>query len=148
MSFSAPAMAAEVDSLTLNERSLMVATVVNALSAMQPAPKPRPLVICGVYATDTPTRLQYIALWAMLNCSGVLFNIPYTGDDAQFVADATAAARALPKDMFMQLQDWNATGTGLPMEVILSLWADLPQFISIKVGNNPNHPKQPQQPAS
>merc|ERR1712232_1493724 len=34
---------------------------------------------------------------------------------------------------YLQLQDWNATGTGLPLSLLVDLWKSLPVLRSVKI---------------
>ena len=132
--FLVPAKAAEVDSLSLPERETMVRTVVTTVKTSTALAEKPPVIICGVYASEPDERLRYVARWSQLNCSGVLLNVAYKGDDLAFEAAVVAVANALPAGMFLQLQDLNFTGTGLPLDLVLQLWRRLPSsFISIKI---------------
>lgn len=132
--FLVPAKAAEVDSLSLPERETMVRTVVDTVHTANVLLAKPPVIICGVYSPDPDERLQYVRRWSQLNCSGVLLNIAYTGDDSAFEAAVVAVANALRGGMFLQLQDLDFTGNGLPLDLVLSLWRRLPSsFISIKI---------------
>ena len=126
--FLVPAMASEVDKLTENERDLIVRTVVEM--AHSHAADKKTCVIGGASAPTAEARLRIGKHLIDLGCDGILVSIPYR-DDAQYTRDIRAVADLCPP--FLMIQDWDATGDGAPVPIIVKLFNDIDVFRCIKI---------------
>jgi 4-hydroxy-tetrahydrodipicolinate synthase len=121
--FLVPAMAAEVGKLSMAERIQVVETVLGAVKGRVP--------VIGGASADTPeARLDMARRLIGLGCDGVLVSIPYT-DESQYRRHVEAVAALDPP--FLMLQDWDATGYGVPVSVIVRLFEDVEAFRCLKV---------------
>jgi 4-hydroxy-tetrahydrodipicolinate synthase len=116
-------MAAEVGKLTLAERETMVRTVLDTVGGRVP-------VIGGASAPTTQERVQTARRMVELGCDGVLVSIPYESD-TQYAGDVWAVADQHPP--FLMLQDWDATGSGVPVPLIARLFEEVEAFRCLKV---------------
>jgi len=121
--FLLPAMASEVGKLTAQEREQMLACVVQQVQGRVP-------VIGGASADNRATRQQLATRATELGCDGVLVSIPYV-DDAHYAAEVRAVAECQPG--FLMLQDWDFTGYGLPVPLIVRLFEEVDAFQSLKI---------------
>ena len=108
----------------------MVAAVVSTVRGRVP-------VIGGASAPEEE-RAAVAAELVDLGCDGVLVSIPYTNDD-EFRRRIEEVA-ACGTD-YLMLQDWDAVGYGLPLELIVRLADELPSFRCLKVETVPAGPK-------
>lgn len=129
--FLVPAMASEVGTLTDAERHAVVETVVAAVQQRVP-------VVGGASSDDPARRVELARACIALGCTGVLASIPYV-DDAQYARDVEALAALDPG--FLMLQDWDATGPGLPVPLIVRLYHEIPAFQALKIETVPAGPK-------
>jgi 4-hydroxy-tetrahydrodipicolinate synthase len=129
--FLVPAMAAEVYKLSHSERLSMVDAVLAEVNGRVP-------VIAGAGETDPQKCRDLLQKYIGLGCKAVLFQLPYT-DAVKFKQDFMQLAEIGP-DMIM-LQDWDASGYGLPNELILELFEEVPAFRCLKVETVPAGPK-------
>lgn len=74
----------------------------------------------------------------VLGCAGVLVSMNYT-DDATYTRDVEELASLDPG--FLMLQDWDASGYGLPVPLIKRLFETVPAFKCLKVEVVPAGPK-------
>lgn len=125
--FLVPAMAAEVYKLSENERISMVDTVLQEVNGIVP-------VIAGAGETAIDKSKKLLREYASLGCTDVLFQIPYQNPE-QFKSHFSELAE-LDITMIM-LQDWDASGYGLPDELILDLFENVPAFRCLKVETVP-----------
>jgi len=121
--FLVPAMAAEVGKLTAAERELMVRTVLDAVCGRVP-------VIGGASAPTTQERVHTARQLIELNCAGILVSIPYE-NEIQYIGDVQAIADTQPP--FLMLQDWDATGSGVPVPLLARLFDEVECFRCLKV---------------
>ena len=129
--FLVPAMASEVEKLSEGERELIVKTVIETVER-------RALVIGGASAATPDTRLR-VARWLIeLGCDGLLVSIPFN-DATQYMRDVSAVADLEPP--FLMLQDWDASGPGVPVPVIVRLFRDIEAFRCLKIEVVPAGPK-------
>lgn len=129
--FLVPAMASEVGQLSEGERDAMVAAVVEETAG-------RAYVIGGTSAPEAEVRARLARRCIALGCNGVLASIPHA-DDAAY-AEAVRALDALGPG-FLMLQDWDATGPGLPIPLIAALFETVPTFRALKIETVPPGPK-------
>ena len=125
--FLVPAMAAEVYKLSESERLQMVATVLEAVGDKVP-------VIAGTGETDIEKSKKLLQGYLDLGCKNVLFQIPFENEE-QFKGHFMELA-ALEPEMIM-LQDWDASGYGLPDELICDLFESVMAFRCLKIETVP-----------
>lgn len=125
--FLVPAMAAEVYKLTMDERLCLVDTVLEEVDGKVP-------VIAGAGETDPVKAKNLLRLYIDRGCKHVLFQIPYTGED-QFYGQFMQLAELQPE--VIMLQDWDASGYGLPDELICKLFEEVAAFRCLKVETVP-----------
>lgn len=125
--FLVPAMAAEVSKLSVSERIKMVETVLTTVDGKVP-------VIAGAGETILEKSKSLLRAYVEAGCRNVLFQIPYQ-DDRQFKSHFMELAD-IDVDMIM-LQDWDATGYGLPDELILDLFKNTEAFRCLKIETVP-----------
>lgn len=128
--FLVPAMAAEVDTLNRAERREIVRTVVDAAGGRVP--------VIGGASAPREQRVGIAAELTDLGCDGVLVSIPFT-DEVEYHRQVLEVAAA-GMDCLM-LQDWDAAGYGLPLELIIRLAEEVPVFRCLKVESVPAGPK-------
>ncbi len=128
--FLLPAMASEVSKLSESERSTLVASAIEAVDGRVP-------VIGGASHPDEATRTRITRGLIDLGCDGVLVSLPYESD-ARYESDVRRIADLDPP--FLMLQDWDATGYGLPVPLIVRLH-EAGLFQSLKVEVVPAGPK-------
>jgi 4-hydroxy-tetrahydrodipicolinate synthase len=121
--FLVPAMASEVGKLTEDEREQMVRTVLETA-------KGRAAVIGGASADTAERRLQAARRLIELGCDGILVSIPFQ-DEAQYARDVHEVAALAPP--LLMIQDWDASGFGVPVPVIARLFNETPAFRCLKV---------------
>lgn len=121
--FLVPAMASEVGALTAAERLALVETVVATAAGRVP-------VIGGASAPSQAERLDAARGLVRLGCAGVLASIPYENDDS-YRRDVHELAALGPG--FLMLQDWDFTGEGLPLPLIVRLFDEVGAFRCLKI---------------
>jgi 4-hydroxy-tetrahydrodipicolinate synthase len=121
--FLVPAMAAEVDQLTDDERIDIVKTVLDEVDHRVP-------VIGGASASSQEGRLRHARKLIELGCDGILMYIPYH-DDQQYLREVREIATLEPG--FLMLQDWDPHGFGVPVPVIQQLFYEIECFRSLKI---------------
>ena len=125
--FLVPAMASEVYKLTETERIEMVAAVLETADNKVP-------VIAGAGETDLIKSKQLISQYVRLGCKNVLFQIPFL-NESQFKNHFYELASTEPE--MIMLQDWDASGYGLPDKLILELFETVEAFRCLKVETVP-----------
>jgi 4-hydroxy-tetrahydrodipicolinate synthase len=125
--FLVPAMASEVYNLSEKERIDMVAAVLEEANGKVP-------VIAGAGETDLLKSKRLISKYIKLGCKNVLFQIPFQNEN-QFRNHFNELAETNPE--MIMLQDWDATGYGLPDDLILDLFETVPAFRCLKVETVP-----------
>lgn len=125
--FLVPAMASEVYKLSEKERIDMVAAVLEEVNGKVP-------VIAGAGETDLLKSKRLISTYIKLGCKNVLFQIPFQNEN-QFRNHFNELAETNPE--MIMLQDWDATGYGLPDDLILDLFETVPAFRCLKVETVP-----------
>ena len=129
--FLYPAIASEVSVLTPEERRAAVARLVAEMNGRVP-------VIGGAWAAEQAERVAMASEMADLGCAGVLVNIAHASD-AQYERDVHEIAESCPA--WLMIQDWDATGEGLPLDLIQRLFETVPSFRSLKIETVPAGPK-------
>ena len=125
--FLIPAMASEVYKLSDTERINMVSAVLDVAGEKIP-------VIAGAGETDVSKSEKLLKSYINIGCRNVLFQIPFQ-NEVQFKDHFRQLADTGP-DMIM-LQDWDASGYGLPDEVICDLFENIMAFRCLKVETVP-----------
>jgi len=125
--FLVPALASEIHRLTLAEREIMVATVLETVDGKIP-------VFAGTASRSIEEGKSVLLLYKELGCTHFLVQLPYVNWN-QFESDFYALADLGPE--VIMLQDWDATGYGLPDELILKLFEEVPAFRCLKVETIP-----------
>ena len=125
--FLVPAMASEVQKLSVVERLRMVETVMEAAVSRVP-------VIAGAGEADPVKAKNILREYMAMGCRHVLFQIPYTGADL-FRKQFSELAGVCPATIM--LQDWDATGYGIPDELICELFDEFENFRCLKVETIP-----------
>lgn len=125
--FLVPAMASEVYKLSETERIKIVEAVLSEVNGKIP-------VIAGAGETDLNKSKQIIRRYLDLGCRNILFQIPFENEN-QFRTHFMSLAE-MEVDMIM-LQDWNASGYGLPDELICELFETVETFRCLKVETVP-----------
>jgi len=125
--FLVPAMASEVYKLSENERLEMVSAVLEEVNGKVP-------VIAGAGETDLAKSKRLISEYIRLGCKNVLFQIPFQ-NETQFRNHFSELAETGPE--MIMLQDWDATGYGLPDDLICRLFEEVKAFRCLKVETVP-----------
>jgi 4-hydroxy-tetrahydrodipicolinate synthase len=125
--FLVPALASEVYKLTIEERLKMVEIVLATVNGKVP-------VIAGAGETDLHRSRTLLKTYMDLGCQHVLFQIPFR-DEAQFKTHFMELAELQPE--VIMLQDWDASGYGLPDALILELFEQVEAFRCLKVETVP-----------
>ena len=125
--FLVPAMAAEVSKLTQNERRVMVETVLDMVAGRVP-------VFGGAAAQDRKFRHQILGDLQRAGCDHVLLQIPHE-TDAQY-RDEVLGAAEFGFEVLM-LQDWDFSGEGLPLWLIMDLFEEIDSFRCLKIETVP-----------
>lgn len=129
--FLVPAMASEVDKLTLAERDSIVEAVLEESSGRVP-------VIGGASAASASERIAIARRLVAAGCAGVLVSIPYENDEQYSRAVHEVAETAPP---FLMLQDWDPTGYGVPVATLVRLFEEVEPFRAVKIEVVPAGPK-------
>lgn len=122
--FLAPAVAGEVETLTADERELIVTVLLEESRG-------RAVVMGGATDPDPVARRRHAERFLALGCQGVLAHLNYDGDDAAIVDAVRDLARLDPPLLMVQDLDW--TGGSLPLPLITRLQREVPRFSWIKV---------------
>jgi dihydrodipicolinate synthase/N-acetylneuraminate lyase len=121
--FLVPAMASEVYKLGRDERRSMVAAVLEQTDN-------RVLVIGGAGEVDAIKRRDVVSDLIDLGCKNVLLQIPFE-TEVQYKSVIHDVAE-MGIEMIM-LQDWDANGYGLPIELICELFEKVDAFRCLKI---------------
>ena len=125
--FLVPAMASEVYKLSHEERIEMVRVVLESVAGKVP-------VIAGGGETDLNKSKRLIKSYLNLGCNHVLFQIQFT-DEEKFRRHFTELALLGPA--VIMLQDWDASGYGLPDALICLLFEEVEAFRCLKIETVP-----------
>jgi 4-hydroxy-tetrahydrodipicolinate synthase len=125
--FLLPAMASEVHKLSLSERENMVAIVLESVDGKIP-------VFAGTSSQSADEAKSVIRTYQNLGCTHFLVQLPWKNEN-QFTSEFYSLADLGPE--VIMLQDWDATGYGLPDELIMKLFDEVPAFRCLKVETVP-----------
>ncbi|MFV2067496.1 MAG: dihydrodipicolinate synthase family protein [Pirellulales bacterium] len=117
-----PAMAAEVDKLSIEERRTMVGTVMEQTAGRVP--------VIGGAGGDASHRSAVVRDLLELDCDGILLQIAYE-NQRQYHQAVCEIADLGPK--MIMLQDWASDGYGLPVPLICRLFDEVDAFRCLKV---------------
>ena len=121
--FLVPAMASEVQSLTVGERLAMVECVLKTTEGKVP-------VFAGTASSSFDEAKDMLLAYQDLGCKHVLIQLPFV-DEKQFKDDFLGLADCGPE--VIMLQDWDAAGYGLPDHLIMDLFETVASFRCLKV---------------
>jgi dihydrodipicolinate synthase/N-acetylneuraminate lyase len=116
-------LAAEVYKLSLDEKTLIVHTVLNQVNQRVP-------VIAGTAASTQEERILLAEQFSQMGCEGILINIPFE-EEQHFIRQVTAVSKHIRG--FMMLQDWDFHGYGIPVPSIESLFTTIDCFKCLKI---------------
>jgi len=119
--FLAPAVAGEVGTLTLDERNLVVRTIIDEVAGQVP-------VIGGATDPDPIVRERVARHYLDLGCEGILAHLPFE-DEASYSLAVGALARLEPG--FLMIQDLD-TGP-VPVSLLARLYREVPAFKWAKI---------------
>ncbi|CAG4988441.1 4-hydroxy-tetrahydrodipicolinate synthase [Dyadobacter sp. CECT 9275] len=125
--FLVPAMASEVYKLTMAERLKMVGIVTEEAGEKVP-------VFAGAGETDHQKRLEIVGRYLELGCRNVLLQIPFENEELFKSHFRQVADLGIETIM---LQDWDASGYGLPDPLILDLFNTVEAFRCLKIETVP-----------
>jgi dihydrodipicolinate synthase/N-acetylneuraminate lyase len=115
--------AAEIDKLTVSEKKLIVATVIDEVRNRVP-------VICGVSSDAQEERLQLTEEFISMGCHGIMVSIPYS-DYESYSQQIKQIAELKPG--FLMIQDWDFKGYGIPVEAVRMLFDEVELFRCFKI---------------
>lgn len=121
--FLAPAVAGEVDTLSEEERTLIVTTLLEEAGGRFP-------VIGGATDADPERCVEHARRFIEMGCQGVLAYIRYT-DEASYTRQVHALGALKPR--FLMIQDLDRGTQPLPVPLIVRLHREIPCFTWIKV---------------
>ncbi len=121
--FLVPAMASEVTKLSKKEKQLLIRSTVEICNG-------ECTVIGGTSAATTHEMLKLGELYLKEGCNGILANIPF--HSAEQYRKEVKAMDSLNPD-FLMLQDWDALGYGIPVDLIVDLFSELSSFKCLKI---------------
>ncbi|GAB1483631.1 dihydrodipicolinate synthase family protein [Treponema sp.] len=125
--FLVPAMASEVAKLTESEKKELVIKAVEACDGQA-------AVIGGTSAASLDDMCRLAESNMKAGCTGILANIPFE-NESEYTKAVTRINSLRPE--FLMLQDWDASGYGLPLPLILSLFREFPSFKCLKIETVP-----------
>jgi len=120
--FLVPAMASEVGYLTRDERKAVVAAVIGSCAGRVP--------VIGGATAPRQERREIVDELLTQGCDGILSAIPYTNEDT-YRDEVEELARSGTD--YLMIQDWDASGYGVPVDLITRLSRDIPSFRCLKV---------------
>ncbi len=125
--FLVPAMASEVGKLSHAEKFDMVGQVLQTVDGKVP-------VFVGTAAGSVDDSAKLMKSYLEIGCRNVLVQLPFS-NDRQFKKDFYQLADLGPE--VIMLQDWDASGYGLPDDLIMDLFETVPAFRCLKVETVP-----------
>lgn len=120
--FLYPAMASEAAYLSRRERLELTAAVVEACRGRVP-------VIGGASAAPEE-RIGIVKDLMGIGCDGILVAIPYNDPKSYRAAVEEVADAGMD---YLMIQDWDAAGYGVPIDLITRLAVDIPAFRCLKI---------------
>ena len=125
--FLVPAMASEVNALTFHEKLTIMEHVLDQVAGRVP-------VFAGCAAPSLDESRKILRAFLQLGCRQVLIQLPFMKKE-QFSHDFMTLADEGPE--VIMLQDWDATGYGLPDDLIAGLFEKVPAFRCLKIETVP-----------
>lgn len=126
-----PAMASEVNCLTIKERLKMVENVLETTNYRIP-------VFAGVTGKNISETTKLLKSYLDIDCKNVLVQLPYENTN-KFKRHFFKLAELNPE--IIMLQDWDFSGYGLPDSLIIELFEEVDSFQCLKIETNPSGPK-------
>ncbi len=121
--FLIPAMASEAKNLSEEEKLILIRSTIEACNN-------ECTVIGGTSASSLDEMLRLGEAYLKEGCQGILANIPY--QSSKRYRESARAMDALKPD-FLMLQDWDADGYGIPVDLIIDLFSELETFNCLKI---------------
>ncbi|MCK5674800.1 MAG: dihydrodipicolinate synthase family protein [Spirochaetales bacterium] len=121
--FLIPAMASEVNNLSEKEKLLLIRSTIEVCNN-------NCTVIGGTSSSSLNEMLKLGETYLKEGCRGILANIPY--ESPEKYRESASAMDTLKPD-FLMLQDWDASGYGIPVDLIIDLFTDLESFKCLKI---------------
>ncbi len=121
--FLIPAMASEVENLSEEEKLILIRSTIEACNE-------ECTVIGGTSASSLDEMLRLGETCIKEGCQGILANIPY--QSFKKYQESARAMDALKPD-FLMLQDWDESGYGIPVDLIIDLFSELKTFKCLKI---------------
>lgn len=128
--FLVPAMASELGYLTRKERHRMVSSVVRISNGRVP--------VVGGASADKSERVEIVRELLDIGCEGILVSLPFV-DESSYRHDIDQIVEAGVD--YLMIQDWDAEGFGLPVDLITTLHKEIPAFACLKIEVVPAGPK-------
>lgn len=125
--FLVPAMASEVQKLNFDERLAIVDCVLQTAEGKVP-------VFAGTASSSYVESKDILRSYLDLGCKHVLIQLPFVNEE-QFKQEFLGFAECGPE--VIMLQDWDASGYGLPDRMIMELFETVPSFRCLKVETIP-----------
>lgn len=116
-------MAAEIHKLSTTEKEAIVHTVVDQVNARVP-------VIANITSTTQEERLRNAHKYKDLGADGLMLSL-VCDDEDQYLRQVEEIDKLSPG--FLMIQDWDFKDYGLPMPLILKMFANLASFKCLKV---------------
>lgn len=116
-------LAAEVNKLSVDEKILIVDTVIKKVNKRVP-------VISGTTASSQKERIDLVKEFSDLGCDGILVNISFENENL-FVSNVREISSNITG--FMMLQDWDFHSYGIPINIITRLFNELENFKCLKI---------------
>lgn len=116
-------LAAEVNKLSLEEKLLIVNTVIDNVNKRVP-------VIAGTTASSQEERVTLAKEFSKSGCDGTLVNIRFE-DEETYISNVRELSDNISG--FMMLQDWDFHGSGIPLNIITELFNELDNFSCLKI---------------
>ena len=121
--FLIPAMASEVKNLSEEEKLILIRSTIETCNE-------ECTVIGGTSASSLDEMLRLGETYIKEGCQGILANIPYQSSK-RYRESARAMDALMPG--FLMLQDWDADGYGIPVDLIIDLFSELETFNCLKI---------------
>ncbi len=121
--FLIPAMASEVNNLSEQEKLVLIRSTIEVCNN-------NCTVIGGTSSSSLNEMIKLGETYLKEGCRGILANIPFQSSE-----NYRKSARALDalKPEFLMLQDWDAGGYGIPVDLIIELFTELESFKCLKI---------------
>lgn len=133
--FLVPALASEVDQLSRQEKREIIRLVVAESGS-------RAVVLGGASSQFREESVDQAREFVELGCDGILVQIDAATDPGTIERNLVEIAELNP--CILMLQDWDATGDGIPIETIVRLFERIDRFNWLKIEVRDAGPKYSQ----